>query len=1774
MRKLAYTLIAALLVPSIFGQTVPNIARGFDPEKAFQMGDYDTINTFNGNVVVSIPIGPTFSPGGNLKYGLHLIYNGNMWSFAGSDTQPESIPNRYCNAGLGWQLTLGDLVAPKDPLQTAMTSAGNWLFGGPDGSEHVFYSIIHAEELNTVYQGSTSTTLGTVVGYTRDGSYLRLVRGARNVVRNYMCGITSCNDWQVDYKIESPDGTVSTFRSQVVTGVPSNTFLQESVDETLLYQLARIEDRFGNYLNVSYSGDGLTWTLQDGTPAAVGRTHTIQLLPRTFYDYYGTSTARNTIGSISLAGFQGGNAAPIISTYTLNYGPYESVSKSCDDAYPGNTRTTFFLNSVAQPDGSQFTMTYNKLFYDSNNNPTCSRAAGHLVGMTLPTGGRIAYSTCGTQSDTDTGRCFRAFPQLEEPDGGPGKKLTSTRYHAATITARTLYDASNVAVGTWSWGSVLTSPHQVQVGPGIFQTLYQELIVTATDPFNNTTALHYNVDLTGGGCQTGGTADEYSLPYTNAVSTADGLHLSTETFNGPCTMTSTSANAGCIRPACVDANQNPLTPVRTSYVSYAMEHDMGPDASDPRATHQRIVYNDDAGCGGVACSQDTSFDDFDGLGHYRNEHHTSNFPGTQERVTTTRFNAKRASAPGSYFAGASPDSYMLSPTDKWLPNVFDYTTTSEAGTTAKTEYCFNATTAFLERRRTWRYPDRTKASNDLLVINTSDNGNVATEAYYGGDTDPLPSGFDTCTSTPYAVRYLLMHHYTAGVRDSSQYSGTTFKSLDLTIDPSSGLPWKSRDTAGLETTFAYDYLYRPTEVRPPGVAWTRYFYTPAIGTAPASVSVQQRPNGTDTTFSTETESWIYFDAFGRAVLKKTRMPMGGVEKWSSARTDYDIFGRVTKAWVPLPLTTSAWETISPTTGTSYVYDRFGRTTSVTAPDGNATTWSYTGGRVTSRTQCVDTGNDVSPCGAFEEPQTTIETYDGHARLISVAEPVGTTTTYGYDVGNRLTGVNMTGSDGTQQRFFTYDLAGLLLSEQHPELGTAGNGTKTYTEYDAGGHARHVITGTAGGRFDLTYAYDTAERLTTVQDLTTSGVRRTLKSFAYGTDSPNGDYHLGKLVTAVRHNYHTLFGGDVSVTETYLYGGLGGRVSERDTATSGVNTFPAVTFRLLLGWNDLGLVNAITYPTTTLYSTAARTVRPGYSDGLLTTVLGSSNYVTAIDRAANGLITSVIHGNGEVEQWTPDASGIARPSAITVTSNGSTFYQSGSYAYDGSGNIKSIGDANTNGGVINSYAYDLASRLRQWATFWPPSSVSGHKWGYDSFGNMNSIGTFASGCCRVPASTASTNTRPGVKPKTSSSTNHDPSLTYDASGDVLFDGSRTFSWDGVPMMATATIPASPAARSFDFIYTADDERVAIAETTNSLYKYTFTLRDLDNHVLRAWLDDAHTGTQVWAWKEDEIWRGAQLLASETPAYGTIHFGLDHLGSPVVLTNSSGGLLGTQTFDPWGNGGLSGAGMLKFTGQERDGYNLGGNNMSSMPDYFHAREYDHWYSLGTRFLSVDPVLDSKRALKYPQAWNRYSYVLNNPLTLTDPTGKWVWIIGAGAERRDMLETLRVQLYNQKAAQYLTMDKFGHLTITGMSVAAWGKLFGGNAAKLAAMMQASYKLGVGFTADAATQKAGGGLFLPTGKNSGEVRIDREMFPQVVFGSLQWIDTTLAHELFGHALSASVGIMEDVGRINPGASILYGIGANEADGMWAENQWRVQIGDPQRAYYYQPHDYIPPGH
>ena len=100
--------------------------------------------------------------------------------------------------------------------------------------------------------------------------------------------------------------------------------------------------------------------------------------------------------------------------------------------------------------------------------------------------------------------------------------------------------------------------------------------------------------------------------------------------------------------------------------------------------------------------------------------------------------------------------------------------------------------------------------------------------------------------------------------------------------------------------------------------------------------------------------------------------------------------------------------------------------------------------------------------------------------------------------------------------------------------------------------------------------------------------------------------------------------------------------------------------------------------------------------------------------------------------------------------------------------------------------------------------------------------------------------------------------------------------------------------------------------------------------------------------------------------------DHLGSTREVVNNSGSWVETFDYYPFGllmpkRNTASAETREKFTGHERD------DEMGL--DYMVWRRYDP--ALG-RFLSVDPLAD-----EFP-GWSPYSYVFNNPMFYTDPTG----------------------------------------------------------------------------------------------------------------------------------------------------------------------------------------------
>src|SRR5688572_9119174 len=116
--------------------------------------------------------------------------------------------------------------------------------------------------------------------------------------------------------------------------------------------------------------------------------------------------------------------------------------------------------------------------------------------------------------------------------------------------------------------------------------------------------------------------------------------------------------------------------------------------------------------------------------------------------------------------------------------------------------------------------------------------------------------------------------------------------------------------------------------------------------------------------------------------------------------------------------------------------------------------------------------------------------------------------------------------------------------------------------------------------------------------------------------------------------------------------------------------------------------------------------------------------------------------------------------------------------------------------------------------------------------------------------------------------------------------------------------------------------------------------------------------------------------------------DHLGTPRMIFDQTGELanmtrhdylpFGEEIFAPTGGrstamGYAGGDGVRQqFTAYERD--------VETGLDYSNARYFANTQG---RFTSPDPMLSSGKPPE-PQSWNRYAYVLNNPLVYVDPSG----------------------------------------------------------------------------------------------------------------------------------------------------------------------------------------------
>ncbi|MGH7339045.1 MAG: hypothetical protein ACREKH_01005, partial [Candidatus Rokuibacteriota bacterium] len=720
-------------------------------------------------------------------------------------------------------------------------------------------------------------------------------------------------------------------------------------------------------------------------------------------------------------------------------------------------------------------------------------------------------------------------------------------------------------------------------------------------------------------------------------------------------------------------------------------------------------------------------------------------------------------------------------------DTYDFRQTTEGGQTAREEFCFQAATGYLLRRRVLK-SGTTQGTTDLVTVFTPDpdtgNGNTIREQRYGSDLGSVGVGA-LCSIALGTEQSRMDHGYQSGSLATSQYFGAGgvamgFFSVNRTIDPSTGLPISARDPALVATTFVYDALGRLTEEISGDDAKTTYVYNPAQGTNTfANVRVKRIQSAV-----TLAEEQYVFDHWGRPMIEKRKQASG---LWSKRRTFYNARGWTTDV--------AEWEPDSGnhTAFTKYRdFDPFGRPGRIEPPDGAAhqIDLDYTGAREVKRTVRIATA-----ANGVETTAVTTERYDRQGRLYQVVEPSGAgaadvTTTYGYDEAGRLSSVSMGGS---QSRSFGYDNRGLLTSECHPEKGATGGGCVTYGLYNSWGQPLR----TTDGPNDLALVYDRAGRLTRIRE--NGGQMRTLKEWTFGTGTGAGDRSRGKVKTADRYNY--VFLGTTAFTglvrETYTYGGRSGRVSTRTTdfTINPTGGPPTDSFTQSFVWNEIGDPSSLVYPSRTGLP-VGRTVTFGYTNGILTSVPG---YASSIAYHPNGMLNQVAHANGITDVWDQDPNKMQRPESIEAwyafgTPSASARFLSGAYGYDGSGNVEKVGSA--------YFVYDKVSRLIDGHVGLGATGGGTQVWQtytFDAYGNMQSINT-----------NGTTRNTP-----TAASSNRLTSGSYDAAGNLTGYNGAVYQYGPFNEMWRYQNGAEEAI----YLYTADGERLWEFNVTNGKNRWT-------------------------------------------------------------------------------------------------------------------------------------------------------------------------------------------------------------------------------------------------------------------------------------------------------------------------------------------------------------------
>jgi RHS repeat-associated protein len=303
----------------------------------------------------------------------------------------------------------------------------------------------------------------------------------------------------------------------------------------------------------------------------------------------------------------------------------------------------------------------------------------------------------------------------------------------------------------------------------------------------------------------------------------------------------------------------------------------------------------------------------------------------------------------------------------------------------------------------------------------------------------------------------------------------------------------------------------------------------------------------------------------------------------------------------------------------------------------------------------------------------------------------------------------------------------------------------------------------------------------------------------------------------------------------------------------------------------------------------------------------------------------------------------------------------SYTYDLLGNVMSRAQHWNTGGFDEVFTYDDLNRLRTSALPGPGTQ----SFTYDKAGNLTSktgVGTPGAMYVYPPPN--------GVHPHAVQSIAGVGAFTYDGFGNMLTGAGRVYTWNSFNMPISITKAGGDAAASSTFNYGPEHQRTRQTRGDGSVVAYAGA------QEIETSSGGGATIKTYWPYGV-----GLEVDAPGKPtALSWVH--KDRLGSPVLITDDLGAVREKFAYDAWGKR------------RQTDGSNTTPDNVDGVTDnkgytghemldqldlvHMNGRVYDPFTA---RFVSADPFVQDP---VNGQSYNRYSYVLNNPTNLIDPTG----------------------------------------------------------------------------------------------------------------------------------------------------------------------------------------------